>query len=50
MPDSWQCVDGKAGGGYGGQSKNGYKNKDRERIWFSPHCESERMAQKVLAL
>ena len=41
MPDSWAVIVGKAGGGngYGGQSKDGkYKNKGRERIWFSPHC------------
>jgi len=50
MPESWQVVNGKAGGGYGGQAKEGYANKDRERIWFSPHCEPERMAQEVLPL
>ena len=40
MPASWECVEGKAGGGhgYGGQSKAGYTNARRERIWFSPHC------------
>jgi hypothetical protein len=40
MPDSWQCVEGKAGRGfgYGGQSKAGYANTGRERIWLSPHC------------
>jgi len=40
MPESWDCVDGVAGGGsgYGGQSKGGYKNAKRERLWFSPHC------------
>ena len=40
MPPSWECVEGKAGGGngYGGQSKAGYTNARRERIWFSPHC------------
>ena len=40
MPDSWTCIEGKSttGHGYGGQSKNGYANKERERIWFSPHC------------
>ena len=43
MPDTWECVMGKTGGGfgYGGQSKNGYKNQGRERVWFSPHCLKE---------
>jgi hypothetical protein len=41
MPSGWECVGGKAGGGhgYGGQSKDGYANENRERLWFSPHCE-----------
>ena len=41
MPDSWECVQWKASGGYGGQGdKNGAgrANSPRERIWFSPHC------------
>jgi DNA adenine methylase len=40
MPDSWDCVQGKGGGGhgFGGQAKAGYGNRGRERIWFSPHC------------
>jgi len=40
MPDDWECIAGKGGGGqgYGGQSKSGYSNAGRERIWFSPHC------------
>lgn len=39
MPDSWECVAWKSGGGYGGQSNGqGRKNAERERIWFSPHC------------
>lgn len=40
MPDSWEAIDGKAGrgNGYGGQSREGYANAGRERIWFSPHC------------
>ena len=39
MPASWECVEWKANGGYGGQSK-GHENPNakRERIWFSPHC------------
>lgn len=40
MPLNWAVVTGKAGGGsgYGGQSKDGYKNAGRERLWFSPYC------------
>jgi site-specific DNA-adenine methylase len=38
MPKEWERVAGKAGHGYGGQCKTGYKNKDRERLWFSPAC------------
>jgi DNA adenine methylase len=40
MPETWEAVEGKGGGGhgYGGQTKGGYANKGRERIWFSPHC------------
>jgi hypothetical protein len=37
MPDSWDCVEGKAGAGFG-YGKKGYANARRERIWFSPHC------------
>ena len=39
MPADWKCVAWKAQGGYGSQAnKQGRKNKDRERIWFSPAC------------
>jgi hypothetical protein len=38
LPDDWECVAWKAGGGYGSQSSNGNENPHRERIWFSPHC------------
>ncbi len=39
MPDSWECVEWKAPGGYGSQgNKTGRDNSERERIWFSPHC------------
>jgi hypothetical protein len=37
MPDTWDCVPWKAGGGYG-RSPRGRANRLRERIWFSPHC------------
>lgn len=36
MPDTWECVAWKAGGGYG--NRTGNKNAQRERIWFSPQC------------
>ena len=39
MPDSWECVEWKARGGYGSQGNNAARdNAKRERIWFSPHC------------
>ena len=37
----WDCVEWKAGGGYGNQAACDSRGKDncrRERIWFSPHC------------
>jgi hypothetical protein len=39
MPESWECVEWKARGGYGSQGKNqARENSAKERIWFSPHC------------
>jgi hypothetical protein len=39
MPDSWECVEWKARGGYGSQGENqARENSTKERIWFSPHC------------
>lgn len=39
MPESWECVAWKAGGGYANRSNcRGKENRHRERIWFSPHC------------
>lgn len=38
MPDSWECVSWKAHGGYS-RSERGVANRERERIWFSPHCQ-----------
>ena len=37
---SWTCVKWKAGGGYNnqGNGENQGKNRERERIWFSPNC------------
>ena len=37
MPDTWECVPWKAHGGYS-RTERGKANRDRERIWFSPHC------------
>jgi DNA adenine methylase len=37
-PKGWSVVAWKPNGGYGNRRKGGTKNKDRERIWFSPHC------------
>jgi hypothetical protein len=37
MPSSWEAVAWKAGGGYG-RTDRGRSNRERERIWFSPHC------------
>jgi len=43
MPDSWECVHGKAGSGRGYNATSTdpqhiHKNAGRERLWFSPHC------------
>jgi site-specific DNA-adenine methylase len=38
MPESWECVAWKTGGGYSSQNSNGNDNPHKERIWFSPHC------------
>lgn len=38
MPESWECVPWKAGGGYANQNTRGSGNSHKERIWFSPHC------------
>lgn len=44
MPDDWDCVPWKAGGGYSSQNQNGNDNPHRERIWFSPHCINKELA------
>lgn len=41
FPPGWTCVPWKASGGYG-RSDRGKANARRERIWFSPHCLSEK--------
>ncbi len=39
MPESWEVVEWKAAGGFGGQRQDGTnENAERERIWFSPAC------------
>ena len=39
MPDSWECVEWKARGGYGSQGENqARENSAKERIWFSQYC------------
>lgn len=35
MPTSWRCVEWKAARGYAAEDND---NRERERIWFSPHC------------
>jgi site-specific DNA-adenine methylase len=37
MPDTWECVEWKAHGGYA-RTERGKANRERERVWFSPHC------------
>jgi DNA adenine methylase len=37
MPSSWEMVPWKAHGGYA-RTERGKENRERERIWFSPHC------------
>ncbi len=49
MPDSWECYHWKAAGGYGGQGHaQGRENRDKERIWFSPHCLKSTSKQEKL--
>jgi hypothetical protein len=36
-PLGWECVAWRSGGGYGNRNKAN-NNRERERIWFSPHC------------
>ncbi len=37
MPESWEMVAWKAHGGYA-RTERGKENRERERVWFSPHC------------
>lgn len=41
LPSSWSCMEWQANGGYSNQGDN--RNRNRERIWFSPHCLREQM-------
>jgi hypothetical protein len=34
----WQCVAWRTAGGYGNRARGKNRNRDRERIWFSPYC------------
>jgi DNA adenine methylase len=39
FPESWGCIPWKANGGMANQgNRQGRKNKNRERMWFSPYC------------
>jgi DNA adenine methylase len=42
IPASWECVPWKAHGGYS-RSERGVANRERERIWFSPHCQKPKL-------
>lgn len=49
MPASWQCIPWKAKGGYGNTRKDGTnENSERERVWFSFHCDPVVKAQGSL--
>lgn len=45
MPESWTVHEWSAPGGYEGQAKEQSGNRHRERIWFSPHCLSNRQGR-----
>lgn len=47
MPAAWTCVAWKAHGGYS-RSERGKANRERERIWFSPHCLAPTVGQSTL--
>ncbi len=38
----WSVARWRANGGYGNRSAKGLANRGKERIWFSPHCLSQR--------
>jgi hypothetical protein len=37
----WECVKWTSAGGYGNRSAVGRANRERERLYFSPHCKRE---------
>lgn len=39
MPASWTVAAWKSHGGYGNQASRAGRDRERERIWFSPHCQ-----------
>lgn len=43
LPDNWKCMAWNAGKGYAGRNEDNNNGK-KERIWFSPHCLSDRQA------
>lgn len=39
MPATWRCIPWRGHGGYGLQANGrGRANRERERLWLSPHC------------
>jgi site-specific DNA-adenine methylase len=44
MPGSWSVYEWSAGEGFGAQAEQRSGNGKRERIWFSPACQSSRQA------
>jgi len=44
----WEVVAWRANGGYGNRSEKGRANRERERIWFSPHCLRDEVVQGQL--
>ena len=46
MPPSWSVLAWKANGGYSNANKEGNTNRHQERIWFSPHCLSDKNVQQ----
>jgi hypothetical protein len=45
----WSVVSWKASGGYGLQgNEQGRENRNRERIWFSPHCIGNKLSAERL--
>lgn len=50
MPASWSVEEWTAQGGYSVRAKaNGRRNRERERIWFSPNCLGRRIAGPLFA-